>query len=217
MADPTSRTGMRYAPAEVIVWLDELHAPHDTSLGAAFEAPAAADMPSIQVGRSEGKLLGLFMRLIGARRVVEIGTLAGYSAINLARALPADGHLWTLENSPKHRAVAEASIVRSGLGDKVTCLLGDAHDLLPKLEKEGPFDAVFIDADKGSYDAYGRWAARNIRPGGILLGDNAYFFGHLLDDTAEAKAMRRFHEEAHVHFDTICIPTPDGLLLGIKR
>jgi caffeoyl-CoA O-methyltransferase len=217
MADPNSRTGMRYAPAEVIVWLDELHAPHDTSLAAAFEAPAAAEMPSIQVGRSEGKLLRLLMRLIGARRVVEIGTLAGYSAINLARALGPDGRLWTLENSPKHRAVAEASINRSGLGDKVSCLLGDALDLLPKLESEGPFDAVFIDADKGHYDAYGRWAARNIRPGGLLLGDNAYFFGHLLDDTPEAHAMRRFHEEARVEFDTVCLPTPDGLLLGIKR
>lgn len=217
MADPTSRTGTRYAPPEVIVWLDQLHAPHDAALGAAFDAPTAAGMPAIQVGRSEGKLLGLLLRMVGARKVVEVGTLAGYSAIHLARALAPDGRLWTIENSPRHRAIAEASIARAGLADKVTCLLGDALDLLPGLAAEGPFDAVFIDADKGHYDQYGRWAARNIRSGGLLLGDNAYFFGHLLDDTADAAAMRRFHEEARHEFDTVCLPTPDGLLLGIKR
>jgi caffeoyl-CoA O-methyltransferase len=217
MADPTSRTGTRYAPPEVVVWLDQLHAPHDVALGAAFDAPTAAGMPAIQVGRSEGKLLGLLLRLVGARKVVEVGTLAGYSAIHMARALGEGGRLWTLENSPRHHAIAEESIARAGLADKVTCLLGDALDLLPALAAEGPFDAVFIDADKGNYDHYGAWAIRHLRPGGLVIGDNAYFFGDLLDDDPRAGAMRRFHQLVAERCESVCIPTPDGLVVGIVR
>jgi len=99
----------------------------------------------------------------------------------------------------------------------VTVVEGAGLDVLPSLEKHGPFDAVFIDADKANYDAYGRWAARNLRKGGLLLGDNAFLFGRLLEKSSEAAAMRRFHEEAALLFDTVCIPTPDGLLLGVKR
>ena len=89
--------------------------------------------------------------------------------------------------------------------------------MLPRLVRFGPFDAVFIDADKGNYDANGRWAAENTRPGGLLVGDNAFFFGRLLEDSPEAAAMRRFHEEARAYFDTVCLPPPDGMLLGIRR
>jgi len=95
--------------------------------------------------------------------------------------------------------------------------VGRGVDVLPTLESQGPFDAVFIDADKESYDQYGRWAANNLRRGGLLLGDNAFFFGRLLEDSPGANAMRRFHEEARAHFDTVNIPTPDGLLLGVRR
>ena len=96
--------------------------------------------------------------------------------------------------------------------------VGPALEILPSLGPDAPFDAVFIDADKGNYDGYGRWAARHLRRGGLLLGDNAFYFGKLLDrgDPAAA-AMRRFHEEAKDAFDTVCVPTPDGLLLGIRR
>ena len=90
--------------------------------------------------------------------------------------------------------------------------------LLPKLEEHGPFDAVFIDADKGSYDKYGEWAAKNTRAGGLLIGDNAHYFGKLLDlKDDSAAAMRQFHEDATHHYDTVCIPTPDGMLLGVRR
>ena len=163
-------------------------------------------------------MLGLLLGMVGARKVVEIGTLAGYSAIRMARALGPKGHLWTIECDPHHHEVARASLEAAGLGtDRVTCLLGAALDHLEALSVFGPFDAVFVDADKGNYDRYGRWAAQNLRPGGLLLGDNAYFFGRLLDDSRDAQAMRRFHEEARAAFDTVCIPTPDGLLLGVKR
>ncbi len=221
MADISSRAGTRYVTPEVLDYVTTLHAAHDASLSAAFDAPSKHDMPAIQVGPSEGKLLTMLMRLSAATKVVEIGTLAGYSALCLARGLPKQGRLWTLESDPKHHAVAQARIAEAnpeGSGPQIECLLGKALDLLDRLaETHGPFDAVFIDADKGNYDHYGRWAARHLRPGGLLLGDNAFFFGKLLEDSSEAAAMRRFHEEAAQAFDTVCIPTPDGLLLGVKR
>jgi caffeoyl-CoA O-methyltransferase len=217
VADVDSRAGARYATPEVFEWVNRVHAPHDGALAAAFTAPERSGMPAIQVGPSEGKLLTMLLSLIGARRVVEIGTLAGYSAIRIARALPEDGRLFTIEFDQKHAAVARTVIEASDVSGRVTLVEGAALDVLPSLEEYGPFDAVFIDADKGNYDAYGRWAGTNLRPGGLLLGDNAYLFGRLLEENEEAAAMRRFHEEARRSFETVCIPTPDGLLLGVKR
>lgn len=217
MADSDSRSGTTYATPELVAWVDALHAPHDAALERAFTAPGAHGLPAIQVGRSEGRALELLLRLSGARRVVEIGALAGYSAIRLARALPEDGRLFTIEYDAKHAAVTCENVIAAGLASKVSLLEGAALDVLPTIEHEGPFDAVFVDADKGNYDAYGRWAAANVKTGGLLLGDNAYFFGRLLEDSKEAAAMRRFHEEARTAFDTVCLPTPDGLLLGVKR
>lgn len=218
MADADSRTGARYATPEIVHWLDQLHATHDEGLERAFLAPGLNAMPAIQVGISEGKLLNLLLRMTSAKKVVEFGTLAGYSAIRMAQALPQDGHLWSLEFDPKHAAIARANIAVAGLGDKVTVIVGPALDSLPALAQLGPFDAVFIDADKGNYDRYGAWSAMVLRPGGLLLGDNAYYFGNLLEEgNKDAAAMRRFHEQAKEAFDTVCIPTPDGLLLGIKK
>jgi caffeoyl-CoA O-methyltransferase len=178
---------------------------------------ARAGMPSIQVAPSEGKLLELLLRMVGATKVVELGTLAGYSAIRLARALPADGRLWTIELDTAHAEVARARVAAAGLSSRVEVCVGRGVDVLPTLEAHGPFCAVFIDADKESYDVYGRWAARHVRKGGVLLGDNSFLFGQLLDDSPRAAVMRRFHEEARAAFDTVNIPTPDGLLLGLKR
>jgi caffeoyl-CoA O-methyltransferase len=217
MADLHSRAGERYANADIRAYVDQLHAGHDLPLQRAFDAPEREGMPAIQVGPSEGKLLGMLIALTGARRVIEVGTLAGYSAVRMARALPRDGRLWTIELDPKHAAVARTRVAEAGVAGQVEVLEGAALEVLTRLAPEGPFDAVFIDADKGNYDRYGRWAREHLRPGGLLLGDNAYFFGRLLEDTPEAGAMRRFHEEAAQAFDTVCIPTPDGLLLGIKR
>lgn len=217
MADADSRAGATYLSRDILDYIAQTHAGHDEALERAFRAPDAHGMPAVQVGPSEGKLLGVLLRLMGARKVVEVGTLAGYSAIQMARALPEDGHLWTVEYKPSHADVARANIAAAGLARRITVLVGAGLEVLPRLDSEGPFDAVFIDADKGNYDGYGRWAARNLRRGGLLLGDNAVYFGKLLGQEPEALAMRRFHEEAREHFDTVCIPTPDGLLLGVKR
>lgn len=217
MADRDSRGGAAYHDAAILAWVDGLHHPHDPALAAAFEAPERHGMPAIQVGRGEGALLGLLLRLAKAREVVEVGTLAGYSTVHLARAVGPTGHVWSVEYDPKHAAVARDVLSDAGLAQRVTVVEGAGVDALPTLEAEGPFDAVFIDADKVSYDRYGRWAAQNLRPGGLLIGDNVFLFGRLLGDGDDAVAMRRFHEEARLAFDTVCVPTPDGLLVGVKR
>jgi caffeoyl-CoA O-methyltransferase len=184
-------------------------------LARAFATPAF--MPAIQVGPSEGRLLYLLMKLARAEKVVEVGTLAGYSAIQIARALPASGHVWSIEYEPKHAVVARENLEAAGVGTRVTVEVGAGRDVLPRLERHGPFDAVFIDADKGNYDHYGRWAIAHLRTGGLVLGDNAYLFGKLTDDSDQGRAMRAFHELVAAACDSVCIPTPDGLVLGIKR
>lgn len=217
MADADSRKGARYSTPELLEWLEQLHAPHDSGLAQAFEAPQREGLPAIQVAPSEGRLLELLMRIIGARRVVEVGTLAGYSTIRLVGGLWAGGRVWTIELDERHARVARKNLEAAGVADRVEVCVGAALEVLPTLEQHGPFDAVFIDADKERYDAYGRWAAKHTRPGGLLLGDNAYYFGKLMEESAAASAMRRFHEEAKAAFETVCMPTPDGMLLGVRR
>ncbi|MCC6808849.1 MAG: O-methyltransferase [Deltaproteobacteria bacterium] len=215
MADDKSRSGVEfYADKKILDYLATLHAPHDQGLAAAFDAPG---VPRIMVGPSEGKLLTLLVRLANAKIVVEVGTLAGYSAIRMAAGLRPGGRVYSIEYEQKHADLARAAIERAGMSDRIEVIVGAALEVLPKLDALGPVDVVFIDADKGNYDRYGEWAERALRPGGLLLGDNAFYFGRLLEDSAEAKAMRRFHERATLAFDTVCVPTPDGLLVGIKR
>lgn len=218
MADADSRTGTTYIGKELAAWLAEMHAPQDEALKRAYDAPAEHGMPAIHVSPSEGKLLTVLLQLIGARKVVEIGTLAGYSTICLARGLAEGGHVWTIEVDEEHAAIASDNIAAAGLADRVTVLVGDALDVLGDLDTGGPVDAVFVDADKENYVSYGRWAAQHTRPGGLLLGDNSALFGLLLDDGDERSAgMRAFHAEAVKAFNTVNIPTPDGLLLGVRR
>ena len=217
MADNDSRAGLVYFTRALLDWTTQVHAPHDAALQQAFDAPGEHGMPAIQLGPSEARLTELLLRLAGARKVVEVGTLAGYSALRLARALPKDGHVDTIEFDERHAEVARMVIAKAGERERITVHVGRGVDVLPTLEAKGPFCGIFIDADKESYDLYGRWAAKHLRPGGVLIGDNVFLFSQLLEDSPRAAAMRRFHEEAKLHFDTVCIPTPDGMLLGIKR
>jgi caffeoyl-CoA O-methyltransferase len=215
MADQDSRTGKSYTTPEIVAYVDRTHVPHDADLARAFAIPDG--IPAIQVGPSDGKLLYLLLKLTGARKVVELGTLVGYSAIVMARALPPGGHLWSIEAEPRHAQIARANIAAAGLADRVTVITGTGAQVLPTLVGEGPFDAVFIDADKPSYDDYGAWAIANLRPGGLVLGDNAYLFGNLMGDAEGGRAMRAFHERVARECDSVCVPTPDGLVVGIKR
>jgi caffeoyl-CoA O-methyltransferase len=215
MADNASRAGERYTAPEILDYVNRVHVPHDAGLARAFDVPEG--IPAIQVGPSDGKLLGLLLQLARAKKVVEVGTLVGYSAIHMARALPADGRVWSIEFEPRHAEVARANLAAAGVGDRVTVIVGAGKDVLPTLDKDGPFDAVFIDADKVNYDFYGQWALDHLRPGGLVLGDNAYLFGELMEDSDRGRAMRAFHELVAKRCDSVCAPTPDGLVVGIKR
>jgi predicted O-methyltransferase YrrM len=177
-----------------------LLAPPDEALDAAVRAGEAAGLPQIQVSPPQGKLLHLLAHTVGARSILEFGTLAGYSTIWLARALPVDGRLITLEADPKYAEVATANIVAAGLGEVVEVRVGPALDQLPRLEADGagPFDLTFIDADKVHTPDYFAWALEHSRPGSLIVADNVIRDGRLADledeDPAIA-AQRRFHEQ----------------------
>jgi predicted O-methyltransferase YrrM len=184
----------------------------DSALGAAREASVDAGLPDIAVTPSQGKLLYLLARMVRARRILEIGTLGGYSTIWLARALPAEGLVVTLEADPKHFEVAQKNIKRAGLAKSVDQRLGIALETLPDLDKEGagPFDFIFIDADKESSEEYFEWALRLSRPGTAILVDNVIRDGEVenAETTDErVQGIRRLNEalarEARVSATTI--------------
>lgn len=163
----------------------------DEEMEAAIADADAAGLPAIQVSPAEARLLAILCRAIGARRILEFGTLAGYSTIALARTLPGDGTLITLEYDPDHAEVAWANIERAGLGDKVDLRVGAALETLPLLESEGidPFDFVFIDADKINTAAYFAWSLDHTRPGGLIFADNIVRHGSLVDPEGDAAAV----------------------------
>ncbi|HZE02132.1 MAG TPA: O-methyltransferase [Pseudonocardiaceae bacterium] len=170
----------------------------DEALDAARAASAAAGLPAIAVSPAQGKLLHLLARMINARRILEFGTLGGYSTIWLARALPPDGRLITLESVRKHAEVARANIARAGLADLVDVRIGEALDTVPRLaEAEELFDLVFIDADKPHNADYFTWSVRLTRPGGVIIVDNVVRGGNVLEaDTADpdVQGVRRLNE-----------------------
>ncbi|MFJ2869312.1 O-methyltransferase [Streptomyces sp. NPDC087298] len=171
----------------------------DEALDAAVENSDAAGLPAIQVAANQGKLLNLLARLQGARTVLEIGTLGGYSTIWLARALPEGGRVVTLEADPAYAEVARANIERAGLADVVEIRVGRALDTLPELAAEGHglFDVVFIDADKPSNPDYLAWSLKLTRPGSLIVADNVVRDGEVVDATSEdpkVQGVRRFTE-----------------------
>jgi predicted O-methyltransferase YrrM len=173
----------------------------DPALVAALEESAKAGLPPINVAPNQGKFLMLLAMAIGARRILEIGTLGGYSAIWLARALPEGGRLVTLEADPRFAEVARANIARAGLADKVELRVRRAQATLPALEAEGTdrFDLVFIDADKPSTPEYFQWAVKLARSGALIVIDNVVREGRVLDassDSPHIKGLRRFYDLA---------------------
>jgi predicted O-methyltransferase YrrM len=186
---------------EVDAYVGEMLLGRDAALEAAVEASARAGLPAIAVSPPQGRFLNLLARVHGARSILELGTLGGYSTIWLARALPADGRLVTLELDPDYAAVAQANIVRAGLTDLVEQRVGAAADGLRSLIEEGagPFDLVFIDADKQGTPEYFELSLQLVRPGGLIVVDNVVRDGALADpdtDDPRALGMRRFHELA---------------------
>lgn len=164
----------------------------DDALAAALEASRAAGLPEIAVTAAQGKLLNLMARSMGARRILEIGTLGGYSAIWLARALPPGGRLVTLEYSPKHAEVARGNLARAGLAELAEIRVGPAREVMRTLS--GPFDFFFIDADKETYPAYFRGCLRLSRPGSVLVFDNVVREGKVLDPASRDPMVQGVRE-----------------------
>jgi caffeoyl-CoA O-methyltransferase len=196
-ADVTQTDDMGKLLGEIDAYIAGLFAPQDEALEATVRASQRAGLPEIQVSPNEGKLLQLLAEMVGARRVLEVGTLGGYSAVNLARGMAEDGVLISLELDVRHAEVARQNVERAGLGERVEIRVGDARELLARIADngEGPFDVVFIDADKEGYPEYLEWAMRLTRPGSLILGDNTIWGGTIIDPQDNAtRAINEFNE-----------------------
>ncbi|HEY3959881.1 MAG TPA: O-methyltransferase [Solirubrobacteraceae bacterium] len=205
MSDPT---GGQNEPQALWSAVDDyiagLLVKEDSALEQAQRASADAGLPPIAVTPSQGKLLELLVRVQHAHTILELGSLGGYSTIWLARALPAGGRLVTLEAEPRYAELARANVERAGFGDIVELCVGPALETLPRLfdENVGPFDLVFIDADKANYPGYLEWSLKLSRPGTLIVADNVVRDGAILDPTAydlergdpNIRGMRRFYE-----------------------
>jgi caffeoyl-CoA O-methyltransferase len=205
-------------------WAESVYAPEDDVLREIRARCRAAGLPPIEVGRFDGLHLEVLARACAARRIVEIGTLGGYSAVCLARALPADGMLHTFELREQHAALALGAFALAGVAERVRLHIGPALERLGDIEAEGPFDLVFVDADKGGYPAYLAWAEEHLRVGGLLLADNTFGFGHVHEpaaageDAAAVAPLREFSERLARggRFRATMLPTAEGLSLGVK-
>ena len=206
-------------------YISGLFAPEDDALKFARAEMRRENMPEINVSASEGKVLQVLARMIGARRILEIGTLGAYSTIWLARALPPDGKLITLEINPRYAAVALRSLQRANLSHQVEIKVGPGLELLSQLETAGepPFDMIFIDADKEGYANYLRTSMPLLHEGGIVLADNT-LPDAVLDPRAAESGIKLFNAEVSAHPDLISILVPvlrtkgiDGLLIAMKQ
>lgn len=200
-------------------YLCGLFAREDETLLALREEADRTGLPPIAVSPDAGRLLQVLLKAVGARRVLEVGTLGGYSAIWIARALPEDGRLITLESEPAHAAFARRFLARAGVAEQVEVREGRALDLLPALDGER-FDAVFLDADKEPLPTYFDWALRLLRPGGLLIADNALWGGRVYDaaeNDARTEGVREFNRRLanDPRVTGIVVPTHDGVAIGV--
>jgi len=212
---------------DVDKYISNLFIPPDEALTAAEQSHRLENLPPINVSPNLGKLLYLLARLSNAKKILEVGTLAGYSTIWMARALPENGRLITLEIDPHHAEVAEKNIDRAGLSSKVDIRIGKAIDLLPQLaqDKTGPFDMIFIDADKPPYAEYFEWALKLSRPGTLIIADNVIRDGKVLDQNQEdpmVKGAQRFNKALAENrkvsatiLQTIGVKEYDGMAIAI--
>jgi len=207
--------------AEHFRYIAEHTTAEDEFLRELKKAAAAAGIPSIWIAPEQASFMRILLKAARAREVVEVGTLAGYSAISMARALPVDGRVRTIELEPKHAEFAERWIARSDVAGRVEVLRGAGMDVLPKLAADSA-DAAFLDADKASYPRYLTECLRIVRKGGLIMVDNAFAFGQLFDPKAtdrEVPAVRAFND--HVvkvrELESVIVPLGDGLWVGVRR
>ncbi|MEN9825711.1 MAG: hypothetical protein RI953_1456 [Pseudomonadota bacterium] len=199
--------------------------PEDENLAEIRTRAAHEKLPNIHVGGMDGLHLEVLIRSVGARKVVEIGSLAGYSGLCIARAIPDDGHLHCFEFFEKNCRVSSETFSRNGVSQKVTIHPGDAVSNLPRIENLGPFDAVFIDADKANYPNYLAWAEKNLRVGGLLIADNTFAWGLVLQNTFDTESQRKDAEGVDLFNRSVAnsplwratiLPTGEGLTLAVK-
>jgi caffeoyl-CoA O-methyltransferase len=189
------------------------------------ERVMATDWP-IQIGPEEGRLLQFLIHLVGAKKIVEIGTHAGYSSIWMARALSEEGHIYTIERDKNRARMARETFLHfDEFSENISLLEGKALEVLPEIEEKGPFDLVFIDADKLNYANYLDWAEKNVRKGGLIIGDNTFLSGAVYGEPeterispAALKAMQTFNDRLGdaEKFLGIMLPTHEGWTMGIK-
>lgn len=218
----------RYRTKPLLDFVTKTIAREDGVLRSIRESTQSKGLPPINVGPDEGRILHFLASACGAAKIVEIGTLAGYSACWLARALPAGGMLHTIEYDPRHAQVAKENIALAGLTAKVTVHTGAGMDVLPRLSASGPFDLAFIDADKAGYADYVRWSVKNVRAGALVIYDNAYLFGSLHrddlppghDDNPKVAPMRaalKLLADETLFSSCAMIPTGEGLAVAVRR
>jgi caffeoyl-CoA O-methyltransferase len=198
-----------------------LFANHDESLQRAWEDTPRLGLPAISIKPEEGRFLQVLVRACAARKVVEIGTLGGYSGIWIARGLTPGGRLTTLELNPLHAEVARKHFSQAGLDGIVEIRIGDAHASLERLRSEGPFDFVFIDAEKPGYPRYYQWALENVRLGGLIASHNAFRKGSVAEagDSDEfTELMQKFNRQVanEPRLMSTIYPAGDGMLVSVK-
>jgi caffeoyl-CoA O-methyltransferase len=205
---------------ELARYVAGLFAPEDEILIELRREMAEAELPDIYIDPEEGRLLQVLLKAVNARLVVELGTLGGYSAIWMARALPEDGQLVTVEKELARAELARRFLDRAGLGEHVDVLEGVAADLLDDVAARGPFDVAFIDADKENYPLYLEWCLANVRPGGLIIADNAFKGGQVLESVptdAGVAGIKEFNRRLAEDplLTSIVVPTRDGVAIAV--
>ena len=217
----SSAKGFGATDPRIAPYVERLLEPEDDVLREIRERSAREGLPPIAIGPFDGRHLEVLARTAGARRIVEIGTLGGYSGVCLARALPPDGRLDTFEIEPRHAKVAALSFEKAGVTDRVTIHVGPALERLKDIERDGPFVLVFVDADKATYPEYLAWSARNLRVGGVIVADNVFrraAFPIAGDDPRSQDGIRRFNESLARSgtFRATMLPLEDGFAVGVR-
>ena len=207
-------------------YASSLFAPEDKLLQDIQKEAQSLDLGGMSLNSVEAKLLSLLIQLRGVKKVVEVGTFLGYSALCMARALPEDGELYTLEKDPSRAEQARQFLDRDTCGSQVKIFTGEALSQLDSLEDQGPFDMIFIDANKGGYVDYLNWAEKNIRPGGLIVGDNTFLFGAVYGESRNHKmgektieTMREFNRRLSCpdKYESLLLPTQEGMTIAIKK
>lgn len=206
-------------------YLNRVFGLDDAELAPVRERLTQGDVERMAISGHEARLLQFFIRALGVKTIVEVGTLYGFSGLCMAKALPEDGQLITLEMNPSHWEHAQLTFAASPAGRRVRSLKGDALELLAQIEGEAPFDMMFIDANKSGYSRYLDWAEKNVRKGGLIVGDNTFLWGGVWDKPTEREmgqnavaAMKEFNQRLSdpARYDSTLIPTKEGMTIARK-